>query len=347
MVVPIDQLVLIVGAGASRELGSQGRPLPLMSDWNDILLRALEARESGLAQLVGIRGGQAGPDFEQAIGDFLAWQRIFHLSARFLPLGLIDRFDNDVRRWKDKAESRSKAVVDTLRTTLYQEFSSARIETAAATAAYKALFERFHLSTGATITVATTNYDPAVELALAELDRRPNVGAVDGRGGAKWLQPEHLIDACRAGRGVAVLHLHGKVGWYTQSDGQVRIEAGDHSYNEYSGTPTVLMPDPSKDPLEEPAVRALWQEFDLALSQATHCLVLGHSLNDPVLVDHIRTRAGGANKAVSVFPDVQQHDSEPTRPDDLLPGARQIVIRFGPEPDIGSLEEWGGDLRNA
>jgi hypothetical protein len=327
-------------------MGSQGRQLPLMSDWNDILLSALEAREMGLAQLVGIRGGQPGPAFEQALGDFLAWQRILDLSARFFPFGLVDRYDNDVRRWKDKAESRSKAVVDTLRTTLYQEFSSARIDTVAATSAYKALFERFDLSQGATITVATTNYDPAVEVALAELDRRPDVGAVDGPGGARWLHPQRLIDRCR-GTGVAVLHLHGKVGWYTQSDGQVRIEAGDHSYNESSGTPTVLMPDPSKNPLEEPAVKALWDELDLALSQATHCLVLGHSLNDPVLVEHIRTRAGGASKAVSVLPESQQHEPEPTHPMDLLPGARQIPIRFGPEPDIGSLEEWGGDLRNA
>jgi hypothetical protein len=49
--VSIDNLVLILGAGASCELGSNHEPLPLMPDWNNILRVALDDKQPGLSNV--------------------------------------------------------------------------------------------------------------------------------------------------------------------------------------------------------------------------------------------------------------------------------------------------------
>jgi hypothetical protein len=333
---PIDRLVVITGAGASRNLGGSDKPLPLMGDWAAAVRRALDKRDLELSDLVGIRPSQSGPEFETAVGEFLAWQRVLDLSARFLPFGLNARTQDDVSNWRDRAAHRARAVVEVLNHTLYEEFSGGRVSDWAAAQAYGQLLATLPFSPGAVITFATTNYDPAVELAMAELGRRPDVGDVAGPGRTRVLATEGLIARCEASRGVAVLHLHGKVGWYTQDDGSVVVEQDNVPYNEHRGTPTVLMPDPAKDPLAEPAIRDLWGEFDLALQQATHVLVLGHSLHDPVLVRHVRSV--GKRLAVCVLPNLP--GEELTRIQETLPG-EIVELVFGPEPtDIRNLYQW-------
>lgn len=341
---PIDNLVLIVGAGASRDLGCNSKPLPLMADWNDTLRGALDDREPGLARLVGISQGQSGPAFEQALGDFIRWQNILDLSARFLPLGEASPRDLVASDWQDRARARANTVVETFNRSLYAEFGEGRANRVAACDAYRALFEALSLNNDSFITVATTNYDPAVELALAELDRRPEVGEVDGPGGNRLLEPNGLVAKCHGGRGTAVLHLHGKVGWYTRDDGSVRVQSHTDRFNYSEGSPTVLWPDPDKNPLSQPAIQALWNEFDTALQQATHLLVLGHSLHDPVLVDHIGR--SGARKAVTVLPEADAAEKE--RLSELIRAATVLPGRFGPhlqspsepEPFIGNLAAW-------
>ena len=348
---PIDNLVLIVGAGASRDLGCDNKPLPLMADWNTILRRALDERDARLSGLVGTREGQSGPEFEAALGDYLRWFSMLDLAARFVPFGLDDPLNYDNRGWQSQAQVRSRMVTETLNRTLYQQFGSNRASEIAAEQAYAALLDSMDMNTGASLTVATTNYDPAAELALAEMGRRPDVGDVAGPRSTRLLDPDGLMGKCREGRGTAVLHLHGKVGWYTQADGLVRVQDHGHPFSETAGAPTVVLPDPNKDPMLQPAIKALWSEFDKALGQASHVLVLGHSLNDAVLVDHVRTRAGGARKAVTVLPEAT--DEERMRLAQLIPGTTIIDGRFGPhlkspsepQPFLGNLSAWSGDLR--
>src|SRR4051812_4273158 len=118
----LDHLVIITGAGASRQLGSENRDLPLMSEWATTLRKALDQRQFGLSDLVGIRHDQSGPDFEQAVGEFLQWQRSLALSARYLPLGIDigQRRTGDVQEWQQRARFAADNVVLTLRATLYE-----------------------------------------------------------------------------------------------------------------------------------------------------------------------------------------------------------------------------------
>jgi hypothetical protein len=286
--------------------------------------------------MVGIHYGQAGPEFEKAIGDFLTWQRSLDLAARYLPFGMELSTATDVQSWQLRATARADMVVAALRKTLYEEFGRDRISTVGATAAYGALFESLDLVNGGSIVIATTNYDPAVEIALAELGRKPLVGSHEGPGGLTYLDPENMISVCRAGPSTPVLHLHGKVGWYTQEDGSVQIHAAQHPYNETAGTPTVLWPDPDKDPTVEPGIQRLWDQFDVALGQATHVLVIGHSMHDPVLVDRIR-RAGSAHRAVAVY---SAEDGEMAN--SVIPEATVLEVDFGPSPTLDRVREWGG-----
>lgn len=337
----MDRLLLITGAGASRALGTDDRPMPLMPDWAQEVRQALDRSGLGTAQALGLRQGQTGPEFETAVGDFLKWQRVLPLAARFLPLGFDTGRAPDAGEWQRRAQWAADAATAALRTTLYDQFSGSRINPIAARDAYAALIDMMQLNPlGGSIAVATTNYDPAAELALAELDRRPDVGDVPAAARTRRLEPENLIARCDAGRGTAVLHLHGKVGWYTQPDGTVAVVDDHHPLNESTGTPTLLMPDPDKDPLAEPAIRLLWAEFDAALRQATHVLFLGHSLHDPVLLEHVRRQAGGASIGVSVLPDADQAERDRVR--SVLPQAKVVGLRFGPAPeaDGASLSAW-------
>jgi hypothetical protein len=335
----IDRLVLVLGAGASRNLGGS-EPLPLMPGWSEVVRQALDQQDVGLARLVGITPGQSGPDFERAIGDFLAWLRVLELNIRYLPVGLQAGAPlNALAGWDDMARGRAGIFVKTLNRTLYEQFGGQRLSDYAAANAYGNLLDALQLRADSTLTVATTNYDPAVESGLQELNRRPDVGAVPAPGRTTILDPTHLMQRCEAGRAVAVLHLHGKVGWYTQPDGTVRIDDDRGTFNEHSGTPTVLMPDPEKDPLAEPAIRVLWEQFDLALGQATHVIVLGHSLHDPVLVEHLRRRPVAT--ALCVHPEAG--DDETAFMVQELPHADTAVVDFGPSADLANLQQWASE----
>jgi hypothetical protein len=76
-----------------------------------------------------------------------------------------------------------------------------------------------------------------------------------------------------------VLHLHGRVGWYTTPEGQPVAVDPNASYNPSLGTPALLLPDPNKV-YDDLVTQTIWHHFAVALGQATHVLVLGHSLND-------------------------------------------------------------------
>jgi hypothetical protein len=49
----------------------------------------------------------------------------------------------------------------------------------------------------------------------------------------------------------------------------------------------VMLPDPDKDYEADPTIQIIWQQFRQALKRAKRVFVLGHSLNDPALVNVI------------------------------------------------------------
>jgi SIR2-like domain len=335
--VAIGRLVVVAGAGASTEFGVN-TPMPLMPGWAAVVCRALHVADPALPDLVGISEGQSGPEFEAAIGQFLAWRRVMDLASRFLPFGLNPGFNNSqVSQWEATAESRARLVVETLNTTMYEQFGGQRVNTELAAIGWGHLLRALQLPPESHLTVATTNYDPSVERALAELELKPEIGAVAWSNQSTALKPEGLIQKTTASNSAAVLHLHGKVGWYTREDSSVLVTDDNQVYDQFRGTPTVLMPDPDKNPLEEPAIRSLWQEFRFALGQASHVVILGHSLHDPALVREIA--AVGIKRAICVLPQTPGEDLQ--RMAELLPGSTTVPLRFGVNPErLEGLTQW-------
>jgi hypothetical protein len=133
------------------------------------------------------------------------------------------------------------------------------------------------------IVVATTNYDAILEQVVASLGGLPDWGqppAVDSSAETP-LDVRHLISGIP--RYVPVLHLHGRVGWYRRTSGPYAAVITRHS--EHFGIPIVMLPDPEKDYVAEAIINAIWGHFEEALQRARRVFILGHSLNDPALVD--------------------------------------------------------------
>jgi len=82
-------VLLVTGAGASRRLGDNGNPLPLMTDWSDGVVRQLGEQNPGLAEKIGLAYGQ-GEQFEKRIGTFLAWERALAVVEELSALGEVD-----------------------------------------------------------------------------------------------------------------------------------------------------------------------------------------------------------------------------------------------------------------
>jgi hypothetical protein len=69
--VAISSLLLVTGAGASRDLGDQ-RPMPLMDDWcQDLITRFQEASLADAAEIIGLTTVRRPEDFEASIGGSL------------------------------------------------------------------------------------------------------------------------------------------------------------------------------------------------------------------------------------------------------------------------------------
>jgi len=191
---------------------------------------------------------------------------------------------------------------------------------------------------------ATTNYDVSIEVGLRGAGFNPH----DGFAQVGWESPvlslDDLIDwdNAHASR-EPVLHLHGAVGWYRQSDGRIVRQFPDQPYNPTLGSPVVLPPDPNKDPVSDSSVALIWDRFRAALRGATHILVVGHSLNDTPLVNVLREASANAHLAVTHRPD---DDDSSERIYRLFPGdkVRAIPMRFGPdlETDADLVNQWLG-----
>jgi hypothetical protein len=247
----------------------------------------------------------------------------------------------DVQQWLARSKARAGAVLEAVRTSLYENFKVGRVDTGAAAAAYGQLCSALGRSADdGTLVCATTNYDPAAEVALEALGFDVHDGFPRT---LHWqtpvLQPEGLVATCRrlrAPEAVAVLHLHGAVGWYRAADGRIEFHSPDQPYNRSLGVPALLLPDPRKDPSLYAGVDAIWRELAFALESASHVLVVGHSLHDRHLVDQLRT--AHAKLAVTVLPDQDDTSSA----SELLPGATVVQLRFASElaGDLDGLREW-------
>lgn len=317
-------LLLVTGAGASRELGKPEDPLPLMPDWANALCSALDGAESGLAGRCALSEGMGGEEFEEALGLLLRWEQMKYLNSRFA--GLTDQ-PGQFQQLDGQASSRLGTIRQVIDRTLYEQFGQHRVDDERATTAYKSLLQRLDVHQ---LVLATTNYDRACEAALSRLGRKPDAGfRSDDSESVPKLQVAGLVASAREAESTACLHLHGAIGWY-QKDGVVYDFRSGHEYNETLGTPVVLYPDPLKDPTSDAHVATLWEEFRLALADADHVLVLGHSLHDPALVNAIRS-AKPKRLAVTNLMTAGDEGEQRAWIEHQLPKAIHVRIDFGPE----------------
>lgn len=322
------QLVLVTGAGASRELGD-GKPLPLMPDWANALCEALDAKEGNLAAAAKLAPGLSGMEFEEALGLLLRWEQVRHLEERFSGLGGPHPGSQagDVPASRQRMDARMAVITSTINESLYDQFGMTRVADRAATEAYGGLLRALEeLDEVEGLVVATTNYDRAIEAGLRGNDLTPETGFGPPSERSRSLDPSGLAERYMGDHKVVpVLHLHGAVGWY-EKDGQVYDRLGDLPFNPTLGTPVVLYPDPEKDPTSDAAVEMLWREFRTALNRANRVLVLGHSLNDAALVREIRSLPEATKVGVTVL---EGTDDEWVR--DKVPDASVIPATFGPD----------------
>jgi hypothetical protein len=318
-------LLLILGAGASRNLGKDG-PMPLMADWSAALSEALDLAEEGLSSACHLTPGLSGPEFEENLGLLLKWEQVRDLEERFQQLGgqTPNNIPNGARDARSNQARRMAAIKSVVNRTLYEQFGQQRIDDAKSVAAYKALLKRLG---DPELIVATTNYDRAAETALETLGRDVSTGFSSAPRRTPVLEPEGLV--LNRGPKTPVIHLHGAVGWYREEDpddNTVKEHPADLRYNDTLGIPVVLYPNPDKDPTSDATVSRLWSEFHSAVDLADRILVMGHSLHDPALVKALE-EASRTKDVVVTYIDPAGEKAIATE----LPNALAIELEFGPK----------------
>lgn len=328
-----------------------------MADWAADLRKELNKREPGLADAIGLHKGIEGTAFEKALGELLRWQELRPLNRRFRGLGAerVGAHVNEVVRAYELEGRRLEGIMATINTSLFQSFGATQIDTKKAADAYEPLLRL--LGDGDDLTIVTTNYDSAAWLALKALGKRPETGFDRSPGIRPPIAPEGMVEKARLSReAVAVLHLHGAVGWYEKEEAgarRVHEHLPDEPFDPGRGRPVVLYPDPDKDPTRDAVVRDLWQEFDSALEGADVVVVIGHSLNDPALRNKLGIAAELTDMCIGVYPGPREAfdgdgstmvaQAEVDRIHKLVSGRVSVVpVRFGPGTmgDLSHLESW-------
>jgi hypothetical protein len=323
-----------------------------MPGWAERLCDALDEAEPQLADAARLHRNMSGPNFETALGDLIRVRGMLPLLEKLQGLGgpkpgsVLEPATASLA----KTAERLGVIFRVVNETLYDLFGMNQIDDEAATAAYGELLIDW-FGSPQDVVFATTNYDLSVETALSAIDGyTPNSGFRQRPGRAPILHPDGLVQwpLATAGR-VPVLHLHGAVGWYGKGD-QVLEQHGDQPFNASLGTPAVIYPDPNKEPRSSP-VAGLWAEFEKAVTNATHILVIGHSLNDRLLVDALHQ----AHERVAILiysaqrSDVEM-EAEEAAVAKLLGAATLLRGGFGPQPSLTDrpmFNQWLKQRRHA
>jgi hypothetical protein len=328
------QLLLVTGAGASRELNAGADPIVLMDGWAEALRSEFGP---ALSELLGLHNVRTAQEFEQHLGDLMRWLELHSFNERFAWMTSgIDQGRDDVvnqfLRALENGRSRGDRLERALDQSLFRQCGPSRFDVDVAATAYNYLLCNV-TGTGdwpTSLICATTNYDRSLELALAKLDRRMRTGfAYDGI----HVPTLRADDLGTFADDPSVLYLHGAVGWHRTEDGDVVAYPADQFRPEI-GRPAVLYPSKGKA-IEDSVVSGLWAELEAALDQASHVLVLGHGLGDDHLVSRLaRTRA---SLAVTYY-----RDSDLATVEKLLPHAAAVEMAFGPTPtwDVAAVRGW-------
>jgi hypothetical protein len=318
-----------------------------MSQLNDTVCEALDSETPGFSGAVHLQAGMAGTEFETSLGEIFALERSFglieHLQDLFLP-EFVGPANHRQRRdlYISSARKHLKNARRVLRDTFFDEFGGGRVDPTAAANAWSMLANALQVQLPE-LFIATTNYDPSATRGLEHLGYVVRRGFSDRASEPRILEPDGSLSEWRDDS-VAVVHLHGAVGWYRTDQERIEDHGADHPKAiEAFGPPALLYPEPNKDP-DRGVVRQLWAEFDTALSVAGEVLVVGHSLADDHLVERLRPHA----KKVAVLRRADSASSRSEIEKDVrrrLVGARVVWGKFGPDGFIESddaFRDWWG-----
>lgn len=338
------RLLLITGAGASRDLNKQNMPpISLMCDWARALTDHLGAP---LSTLLGLEAVGSGQKFEARLGEIAHWLQLKAMNMGFAPMtsGTDDGEDELARAFRralESASERGRRLEHGLDVTLFEQFGPHRFDTDSAAEAYDSLL--LTVCEGEypeALICATTNYDRSLELALEDL-------RMTARTGFRYSPVRQaILDADGLGvfeKRPALLYLHGAVGWYRDDAGGILAYPANEPYRPEHGRPAVLYPSPNKS-VEDSVVHDIWREFDAALSEATHVLVLGHSLGDAHLVN--RLRVSRVPTAITVHTPDDRRKAEAGlgsgRKPRMPPNLHIVEATFGRKPcfDSSALKAW-------
>jgi hypothetical protein len=352
---PID-LVLITGAGASRDFGVNHTALPLMAEWCTAITQKLGGIP-GFADAAGLRRDMSGPEFEQQLGAFLRAVLAFGRVEPLLePLGEMlgarapsthGNLNNTWNAWHGQATHQINQILAKVYESLYECFAAPNYDRVHVHDAYATLLKQLGIDSESRWVYATTNYDVIADAALESLGFRFDDGTHAARfmggGPERQFNLGRLVDA--VDREVPLLHLHGRVGWLVRSGiGNAGPYAIDNmqGWQDGFGTPLVMLPDPDKDATHDAILGGMWVEFRDALRRARRILVLGHSLHDAQLVQELvePARAGIVGITVLGDPETGALDGDAgqvaERIERELPGATSIPLQFGRDYGVGS-----------
>lgn len=291
-------LVLVTGAGASREFGARDKPLPLMADWSNALFEKLWKANTSYLEMTGLKKDLPGEKFEERLGTFLRQVQAFPSVADLIAQSMsLPDTPNDLKaqgvldRWIKNLTSHQGEILELINESLYEQFANRYLNVDGAAKAYEILLAALEVKPKFnSLVVATTNYDPLAEAALQKLGYLPDWGmSAYSRGQEEvFINVDNILEGMP--RYTPVLHLHGRVGWHrrTGEDNRVYAQWSPQYSRHNSEIPVVMLPDPEKTYDGDDVINTIWGQFTEALSRAKLVFVLGHSLNDKRLVEALR-----------------------------------------------------------
>ena len=273
-------LVLVTGAGASRDLAAP--PFPLMADWSAALRKYLGGKGMHLSEIVNMPDGANGYQFEERLGTFLreaqAFQAVGPLISRTVNFpNLPNGFNGnaEIKDWHFQIAHVLNQAVEAIQESLVEEFGNRSYDARKGPDAYRTILGSMGIQPSVAKWVcATTNYDQNSEGILYDLGFRPAYGvSVHPRGGEKIIDVRGLVQNMGS-QDVPVLHLHGSVGWFQRTDGATYATVPNAGPQTAGDIPIVMLPDPEKDYQSNATIRDSWTEFRNALSRAKKVFVV-------------------------------------------------------------------------